>query len=181
MKCIICTLDHDGSYGKTGKYCSKKCRYTCTEERNKKISLAHTGVKRAPFSEETKRRMSVAMTGIKRGPFTDEHRHNISVSLYGIKHPHQEGEKNPNFGGKYTHDPLVYTRICEAAKLRGQAWDENLKHQHSLKMHGESNWMRGKHHTEETKQKIRDKILSDFASGRRKLNKTMVSKPEKEI
>ena len=181
MKCIICNSDHDGSYGKTGKYCSKKCRYTYTEERNEKISVALTGVKRAPFSEDTKRRMSASKLGVKLTPFTKEHKEKISDALMGINRPYQEKENNPNYGGKYTHDPMVYKKMCKAMKIRGQSWDENLKLQHSLRMKGESNWMRGKHHTEETKQKIREKMLSDFASGRRKLNKTMVSLPEKEI
>jgi G:T-mismatch repair DNA endonuclease (very short patch repair protein) len=71
--------------------------------------------------------------------------------------------------------------MLDAIKLRGQGWDEKMRAEHSKKMKGGSNWMRGKHHNEETKRKIREKILNDFASGKRVPNKTMLSKPEKEI
>jgi G:T-mismatch repair DNA endonuclease (very short patch repair protein) len=141
MKCIICGRDHDGSYGKSGKYCSKKCRYT----------------------------------------FTPEHKERISNALKGMEKPYLMGINNPNFGGKWSHDPEVYKRFREAVKCRGQGWTKSVAKNHSIVMKGNSNWMRGKHHTEETKHRIREKILSDFASGRRKLNKTMVSLPEKEI
>lgn len=141
MKCIICKSEHDGSYGNSGKYCSKKCRYT----------------------------------------FTEEHKVKISESLRGVRKPHMEGLQNPNYGGKCLQNPLTYEKFRQAVKSRGQGWTTSMIKNHSVVMKGDSNWMRGKHHTEETKEKIRDKILSDFASGKRKLNKTMVSLPEKEI
>lgn len=111
----------------------------------------------------------------------DKFRSNISSKLNGISRPYNKGIKNPNYGGKYTHNPEIFDKMISAAKIRGQSWNEDLKLQHSLKMKGNSNWMRGKHHTEDTKKKIRDTILDDFNSGKRKINKIMISKSEREI
>ena len=105
----------------------------------------------------------------------------LSRKYTGIKRPNLCGSNNPNYGGKYSHDPIVSKKYHVSVLKRGQSWSEKERKSHSLRMMGGSNWMRGKHHTEETKQKIREKILSDFSSGRRVLNKTMVSKAEKEI
>jgi G:T-mismatch repair DNA endonuclease (very short patch repair protein) len=141
MNCIICGQTHDGSYGKSGKYCSKKCRYT----------------------------------------FTPDHKRKISASLTGVEKPYLLGENNPNFGRKCIRNLEVYKKFRESVKARGQGWNDSIMKKHSVTMSGESNWMRGRHHTEETKQKIREKILSDLASGKRKPTRTMVSMPEKEI
>lgn len=141
MKCIICKSEHNGSYGKSGKYCSKSCRYT----------------------------------------FTEEHKEKIAGSLKGVRKPYLIGVLNPNFGGKYSNDPVIHEKFLNAVKFRGQGWNDDLKNKHSVVMMGESNWMRGKCHSEDTKQKIREKVISDFASGKRKPNRTMVSKPERDI
>lgn len=141
MRCIICNLEHDGTYGKSGKYCSKTCRYT----------------------------------------FTDEHRKRISMSLDGVKKPYMVGIHNPNYKWRCFSDPLKKEKFLKSVKTRGQCWNADHKLQHSARMMGDINWMRGKHHSEETKEKIRERIVSDISSGKRVMNKTMVSVPEKDI
>jgi G:T-mismatch repair DNA endonuclease (very short patch repair protein) len=112
---------------------------------------------------------------------TEEHKRKISEALKGKPHFYSRGKNNPNYGGKLINNPETKKKYLESVKIRGQGWNDVLIKQHADRMLGESNWMRGKHHSEETKQKIRNTILSGFASGKRTPNKTMVSKPEKDI
>ena len=108
-------------------------------------------------------------------------RNTLSRKYTGMKRLNLCGSNNPNYGGKYSHDPVVSEKYHASVLKRGQSWSEVERQSHSVRMMGKSNWMRGKHHSEETKEKIRSKILDDFSSGRRKPNRTMVSAPEKEI
>lgn len=93
------------------------------------------------------------------------------------------GEKNPNFKGKYTHNPEIYKKLCEASLNRGQCWNEQHKKEHSIRMKGKSNWMKGKNHKKETKIQISKTIKNQFANGNRmpKVHSVNVSKTEKEI
>jgi G:T-mismatch repair DNA endonuclease (very short patch repair protein) len=112
---------------------------------------------------------------------SEEHKKKISDALRGRPKPFMIGENNPNYGGKYIRIPEVKAKYLVAVQERGQGWDINAKLKHSERMRGSANWMRGKTHTETTKQRIRDKILDDFSSGRRALNRVSVSKAEREI
>jgi len=58
-----------------------KCHSDKTKE---KMSIAHTGVKRAPRSEVHKKNLSKALTGRKLPPFSEEHRARISAAQKGV-------------------------------------------------------------------------------------------------
>jgi|ERR1700747_77933 len=88
-----------------------------TEEHKRKISIAHTGKKRDPFSDEWKRKLSeagkgrvphnkgvppsletrnkisISNTGKKKGPCTEERKQNISKAKLGVK---QKPRTKPN-------------------------------------------------------------------------------------
>lgn len=93
------------------------------------------------------------------------------------------GRNNPNFGGKYTHDIKIYKKLCIASKKRGQCWTEKNKKEHSERMKSDSNWMRGKHHSKETIEKLSKKIKLQFETGERvpKIHSVNISKAEKDI
>lgn len=60
-----------------------------TEEHKRKIALAHTGKKRAPFSEEWRRKLGQASLGnhYRAGKtLTDDHKKKISAYMNGKKH-----------------------------------------------------------------------------------------------
>lgn len=112
-------------------------------------------------------------------PRSDEIKQKISNTR--IKRGVSAGEKNPNFKGRYTSDPNIRKYMREKIKERGQSWDDSHKKMHSIIMLGSSNWMRGKKHSNETKQKIRNAVLDGFSSGKRVSQKIMTSKAEMKI
>jgi G:T-mismatch repair DNA endonuclease (very short patch repair protein) len=112
---------------------------------------------------------------------TEEHKQKISMALKGKPRFYCREKNNPNYGGKYSNDPEIKKKYLRSVKERGQCWSDEIIKAHSEKMMGKSNWMRGRHHTQETIEKIRKHIVDDFSSGKRSLTKVMVSKPEREI
>lgn len=91
------------------------------------------------------------------------------------------GENNPNFDGKYTHQPEVYKKICEGNKKRGQCWTAEHRQEHSKKMLGDSNWMRGKTHPIEIKNGISETKIKQYKNGEIEIKRINISNAEKEI
>lgn len=92
------------------------------------------------------------------------------------------GENNPNFGKKMIDAyPEAYKVFKAKVKVRGQGWTEEMQKAHSAKMKGSSNWMRGKHHKQETKDYVSKVKLDMYKNGLVKLCKRFVSNPEVEI
>jgi G:T-mismatch repair DNA endonuclease (very short patch repair protein)/ribosomal protein L40E len=108
-------------------------------------------------------------------------RERLSKAKKGKPKPHMLGDKNPNYGGKYSRDPVVYAKILKANKKRGQAWGDEQKKAHSIRMLGSSNAMRGKTHTEECKKRISKVCKNRYVTGIAKISYNKISKPEKEI
>ena len=155
-ECLRCKQEHDGSYG-TGRYCSKKCAFTRNE--NQLAAL------RRPKSEEAKMNM--------RKPKRDS-------SKMG-KHD-KTGEKNPNSiarnGKLKDRDGDQYKNICTANKKNGLGWSEENIKKHSERMLGETNWMRNKKHSDETKLKISISKKEQYEKGLVKINKNTISNGE---
>jgi len=91
------------------------------------------------------------------------------------------GENNPNFGGKYTHQPEVYKKICEGNKVRGLQWTDEHRQKHSKKMLGDSNWMRGKTHSIEVKNLMSEIKIRQYKNGEIEIKRINMSRAEKEI
>ena len=138
------------------KYCSKECGYKKTE---KQLESS-----RKPRSEETKEKM--------RKPKGD-------TSKMG-KHD-KFGEKNPNFGKKLKDNPESYEKFRKAVKERGQVWSDLQKNDHSEKMKGNSNWMRGKKHKDETIEHIKKIKKDQYINGDVKFRSSRKSSPEYKI
>lgn len=108
-------------------------------------NIANGGNCKESFSERTKKKISKAHKGIK---FTDERKNNISKSLIGIKRSEETkrrvGEKSK--GRK--------TRL--GAKLSKESKEKISKAliEYHKKV-GDNIYWKGKHHTENTKEKIR--------------------------
>lgn len=157
--CERCSCNHDGTYG-TGRYCSKKCAFTKTE---KQLEAA-----RKPYSEEIKQKM--------RKPKKDSSK----MGKYD-----KRGDNNPNSKFKNgllaDRDGEQYENICASNKRNGQGWNDEIKKQHSEKMLGCSNWMRGKEHSEKTKQKISETQLKRYKNCEVNFNRNTLSKAEREI
>lgn len=154
--CPTCNSTHN----KPGIYCDRKC-----------YGLA-------PRSAETRAKMSAASKGKPKPP---GHSAAVSKATKGKPKTWNRGENNPNYGGKFTHDPEIYNAICSAAKKRGQPWSQEHRLAHSNRMQGESNAMRGKKHKKETKQRISDIKKQQYKDGSIKIKKYKISKAEKDI
>jgi len=158
-ECERCGIKHDGTYGK-GRYCSKKCAFTKNE--NQLLAL------RKPKSEDTKLKM--------RKPKKDSSK----MGKYD-----KSGSKNPNSVSKngLLKDRLgeQYENVSKSNKINGQRWSDDNKNKHSEIMLGDSNWMRDKSHSLETKLKISETKLEQYKNGDIKINKTCISKGEIEI
>lgn len=120
-----------------------------SEETKLKISKIHKG---KPKSLETRRKMSESAKG---KVFSEETRNKISNTKKGTR----TGENNPMFGRKGINSPLFgrkapleERRKISASKLgvkRPQSVIDKLK-----LIVGEKHWFFGKHHTDETKEKM---------------------------
>ena len=105
----------------------------------------------------------------------------ISSATKGKPKEWMKGEKNHNYGGKTINRPDVREKFLAASKKRGQVWSQEEKDRHSKRMLGASNKMRGRHHTQETKDIIRDKKNELLRNGAIAFSWNKISKPEKEI
>jgi len=113
----------------------KRGMFHHTEEHKSKMSQLKLGVSR---SEETKQKISNTLKGKLIGdknPFFGQHHTKESMQRASEK---KKGIPSPNKGKKGL---LVHT--------------EEWKREHSEKVKGNKNYMFGKHHTEETLQKLR--------------------------
>jgi hypothetical protein len=157
--CERCECIHDGTYG-SGRYCSKKCAFTKTE---KQLEAA-----RKPYSEDIKQKM--------RKPKRDSSR----MGKYD-----KSGDNNPNSKAKNgklkDRDGNQYENICTSNKRNGLGWNDETKKLHSIKMLSDSNWMRGKKHSEKTKQKISKTQLKRYKNCEVNFNRNTLSKAEREI
>lgn len=141
-------------------YCNRYCYYS------------------SPVSSETREKMSNSSKGKLK---SEETRKKMSESAKGKSKPWLIGEKNPNFGGKSTSSPEVRKKILEKAKENGQSWTNETKAKHSELMKGDSNWMKGKKHREESKELMKKSISKKFESGNFNSFTRSISKAEKEI
>ena len=152
-ECLRCSKEHDGSYG-TGRYCSKKCAFTKNENQIKSVS--------GPKSEEVKIKM--------RKPKKDSSK----MGKYD-----KSGLNNPNSISKngYLKERTgdQYKNICISNKKNGLGWTEENKNKHSILMLGDSNWMRNRKHSDETKLKISKSKLEQYKNGSVNLNRNFMS------
>lgn len=127
-----------------------------------------------PVSDSTKKKMSSSGLG-KAKP--DGFGKKVSNSTTGKPKPWISGENNPNYGNKSV-DPIKF-KI--ASKKRGLAWSDKTKKEHSEKMLGDSNWMRGKTHSVDTINKIKDSIKNKYKDGNFNSFTRAISKAERDI
>jgi hypothetical protein len=158
-ECQRCGNKHDQTYG-SGRYCSKKCAFTKNE--NQLASI------RKPRTEETKIKM--------RKPKSD-------TSKMGKSD--KSGDKNPNSCAKngklVDRNNSSYSNVCEANKRNGLGWNEETRKLHSEKMKGDSNWMRGRIHSQESISKMKQTIIEKYKSGDFNSFSRSISKAEREI
>lgn len=157
--CQRCGNEHDRSYG-SGKYCSKKCAFTKNENQ--------LAASRKPYSEEIKAKM--------RKPKSD-------TSKMGKVD--KSGDKNPNsraINGKMKdRNNSSYQNVCASNKRNGLGWTEENCKVHSEKMKGETNWMKGKTHSQESLDKMKLAIQEKYKSGDFNSFTRAISKAEREI
>ena len=154
--CSVCQV----KFSKPTIYCSRKC-----------YSLV-------PKSEETKRKMSVASLG---KPKSLHMREALSKATSGKPKPWAQGTNNINYGGAYSNDPIIHAKFLDAVKERGQAWTDEHRKAHSQLMLGDTNAMRGLHHSPETIKLLSDIQIERHKSGIAIISRNKISKPEKEI
>lgn len=142
------------------KYCSRKC-YASIPKSDEFKEATSKRFKDKPKSDETKERMSQASKGKPK--------------------PWVAGENNPNYQGKAQAQPGVMEKLREGCKLRGQAWTEEHREQHSKLMLGPLNKMRGTKHSKETKQMISETKTQQYKDGLISLKPYNSSKAESEI
>lgn len=122
--------------------------------------------------------MSIATKG---KPKSKEHCENIRRGTAGKPKPWQQGENNVNFQNKARSTPTAQEHFLKAVKLRGQPWTDEHRKQHSERMLGDSNAMRGKRHSLETKVAISNTKIKQYKEGTVKFNRNKLSKDERSI
>jgi very-short-patch-repair endonuclease len=159
LNCQRCGNENDGNYG-SGKYCSKKCAFTKNENQLEAC--------RRPKSEETKKKM--------RKPKSDSSKMGRSD---------KSGDKNPNSrsvsGKMKDRNNSSYLNLCSSNKRNGLGWNYETRELHSQKMKADSNWMRGKKHSDESIRKIKSTIQEKYKSGNFNTYTRAISKAEREI
>ena len=107
-------------------------------------------------------------------------RANLSAATTGKPKPWLLGEKNVNFkGAKMTDD--VRQRISASRKLVGSVWTPEHCEAQRQRMLGDSNAMRGNHHTPHARQKLSTIKKQQYQNGTVNIRKYKISKPEKDI
>lgn len=90
----------------------------------------------------------------------------LSKEKSGIPQPRFAGENNPNFGGRYSHDPEIREKMLKAIHERGGTWGEEECQIHSERMKSpKHNWMIGKQHRDETKRVLSEAQRKRWAEG----------------
>lgn len=105
----------------------------------------------------------------------------ISKALKGRPKPYMRGSKNPNYGNVLQSKPEARKKFLIEVKKRGQPWTKKHREEHSKRMLGPTNKMRGRHHTKETREKISRIKKEQYASGSVKIREYKRSKAELEI
>lgn len=159
METKICSVCGN-EFKKKTKYCSRKCYSS------------------VPKTEECRAKMSAASLG---KPKSVSHAENISKGTTDKPKPYLKGDKNPNWEGLYSHDVVVHNKFLQAVKMRGQAWTDEDRKKHSQRMLGDSNAMRGKNHSAESKKIISETQKQRYKDGVATISRNKISKPEKEI
>lgn len=154
--CPVCSKE----FNKPNIYCSRACYFSI------------------PVSDETKAKMSKASLG---KPKSEHMRKALSASTTGKPKPWQQGENNVNYGGAYSNMPGIKEKISKLAKERGQCWTDEHRREHSLRMLGDINAMRGNTHSDETKLKVSEAKKKQHIDGTVKRNLNSISKAEKAI
>lgn len=152
--CSVCSKEYD----KPTKYCCRACYMTL------------------PKSDETRAKISKGNAGKS---VSDEAKAKMSASSLGKPKPWQQGSNNVNYGGAYSNIPEVRAKMLKGVKERGQAWTDEHKKAHSLRMLGNVNAMRGKKHTAETKLKVSEVKKQQHKEGSIKISFNSISKAEK--
>ena len=157
----------------------KTCQY-CNEEfsspRNEAKFCSRKCYASVPKTKETKDKVSKANKGRKKPP---GHGAKVSEASRGKPKPWVKGDKNPNYQNKAQNK--VRDKFLASVAARGQAWTSEHRKQHSERMLGSINAMRGKKHSEETKQQVSVAKKKQYADGIVKIKKYKISQPEKEI
>lgn len=134
----------------------------CSEETKLKISEAHKGKKRPPFSEEWRKHLSEAHRGKttwNKGltKFTDERIARLSQKAGNS----QKGNKHWNYGKHWNQEvkqKISRTLIGRESILKGRPFSEEHKRNISKgkmgKQIGENNPFYGRRHSESTKRKM---------------------------
>lgn len=105
----------------------------------------------------------------------------VSKASRGKPKPWQRGSKNINYGNKTQGRPDIHEKFLLAVKKRGQPWSRKEKLAHSKRMLGDCNKMRGKHHSEKTKNILSKIMKKRYADGIMHIKRYKRSKAEKAI
>ena len=108
------------------------------------------------FSEEWRMNMSLAMRGKKHGPMSDEQKRRRSATLKAQNRKLSEWHKQRLRESKLGVPLSAETREKLRLANLGKTFSEDRKKQISERIRGENNPFYGKHHTPETKAKIRE-------------------------
>ena len=154
--CPVCKCSHN----KRGIRCSRECYHSI------------------PKSNETRSKMSLAGKG---KPKSKEHCESIRLGTTGKPKPWQQGANNVNFQNKIQGTPEVHERFLRAVKLRGQPWTAEHRRQHSERMLGTSNAMRGTKHTPESIKAMSEAKLKQYREGTVRITRNKLSKAERNI
>lgn len=138
---LLNTLDRN--YGYNFNLAS---RHTQNEESKEKIRQSRLGKK---MSEEQKKKLSEAHTGKKIGHYSEERRKHISEALKG----------NQNCLGRIVSE---ITREKISSSQKGKIITEEMKKHMSEAHKGSKHHLWGKHHSKETKQKIRASNIETY-------------------
>lgn len=156
--CSICksTKNLKNTYSKR-KYCSNAC-----------YAKAREGVPNLAVSKALKGR-----------PKPEGFSEKISIALTGRPKPWHRGKNNPNYGNKAQKHHR--DKFLKSVKLRGQVWTKKHRKEHSVRMSGKANWMRGKRHKRSTKKKLSDAAKKRYSLGLVPFRYIRVSKAEKAL
>ena len=161
MKCENCDKEHDGSYG-FGRFCSKRCRCSFNAKKQKKYPTKEQLMQRKGFGRKPK------LTGWKCITCQQIFRTRAELRKHHVETSHQTEEQN----GK-SH---AWNKGLTAKTSLSVAKANAVRHQHFIegKFHGSCF---GKHHSEETKRKIRQSTvdyLVNVKSSRPRYNKSSI-------
>ncbi|RJQ26408.1 hypothetical protein C4577_03590 [Candidatus Parcubacteria bacterium] len=117
---------------------------------------------------------------LKKGKkLSQKHRERLSVSAK--RRNKWVGKDNPNYQNKTLSREDVYNRWKKSMKIRGQPWGEKERKEHSERMLGPTNGMRGKSHTDKYKRNMSELKIQQYKDGIVKFRSSHSSKAELEV